>query len=78
MIAKSLPRFDGKDKHEFIDFGDKLKAILSMSTPDIYNILMGEEKPTQTGNDNLTRWVRNITNLYSMLFLATSGDPQWW
>ena len=73
MIAKSLPRFGGKDKHDFIDFTDKLKAIVGMSTPDIYNILMWGGKPTPTGNDNLTKWVRNNINLYFMLFLATSG-----
>lgn len=30
MIAKSLSRFDRKDKHAFIDFADKLKAIHSL------------------------------------------------
>lgn len=73
MISKSLPRFDGKNKYEFIDFADKLKPILSMSALDIYNILMGEEKPTPTGYDNLIKWVLNNPNLYSMLVLATRG-----
>ena len=31
MIAKSLPYFNRKEKHEFIDLADKLKAILSIS-----------------------------------------------
>ena len=44
-----------------------------MSSSDVYNILMGEEKPTPTGNGNLTKCVRNNTNLYFMFFLATSG-----
>ena len=35
-----------------IDLADKLKAIVSMSAPDIYNILMEEEKPTPHGNDS--------------------------
>ena len=74
MVAKSLPRFDGKDKHDFIDFADKLKAILNKSAPAIYNILMGEERPTPTEDDTLTKWKRNNTTLYSMIFLATSGE----
>ena len=55
MIAKSLPRFDGKNKHDFVDFTDNLKAILSMSALDIYNILMGEEKPTPPGDESLAK-----------------------
>ena len=73
MIAKSPPRFDGKNKHDFIDFIDNLKAILSMPAPDVYTILMGEEKPTPTGDENLAKWERNSTNVYSILFLPTSG-----
>ena len=44
-----------------------------MQAPDIYNILMGEEKPTSTEGGNLVKEERNNTNLYSTLFLATSG-----
>ena len=73
MITKSFPRFDGKNKHDVVDFTDNLEAILSMSAPDIYNILMGEEKPTPTGDEYLAKWERNNTNRYSMLCLATSG-----
>ena len=72
-IAKSLPRFDGRDKHEFIEVGGKFKAILSLSALYIFNILMGEQQPTPTELGNLVNWERNNTNLYSMLFLSTSG-----
>ena len=53
MIAKSLVCFDGNNKHDFIGFTDNLKATLSMSAPDIYNILMGEGEPMPTGDENL-------------------------
>lgn len=62
MAVKNLSRFSGKDKHEFINFTDKVKAILSMPAPDIYNILMGEEKPASTGDETLTKWERNNTS----------------
>lgn len=56
---------------------DKLKAILSMSTTDIHNIIIGEEKPpptpTPTGDDNLTKLEPNNTNLHPSFFLSTSG-----
>ena len=39
----------------------------------IRDSLMGEEKPTPTGYDNLIKWVLNNPNLYSMLVLATRG-----
>ena len=65
ITAKSLPRFDGKNKHDFIDLTDNLEAILSMSAPDIYNILMGEEKPTPTEDEYLAKWERNNTPLHA-------------
>ena len=34
---------------------------------------MGEEKPTSMDEGNLVKYELNNTNLYSMLFLATSG-----
>lgn len=71
-IAGSLPRFAGKDTHDSIDFADKFKAIPSMSAPDIYSIVMREERSTPTGDENLTKWEGNNTNLCCMLSLATS------
>lgn len=77
-IAKSLPHFDGEDKHDVIDFADKLKPSspcqpLISTTLDMYNLQTGEETPTPTDEQYRTKWERNNTNL-SMLWLATSGE----
>ena len=36
---------------------------------------MGQEKPNLKLGDNLATWQRNNAKIYSVLFLATNGDP---
>ena len=72
-MAKALPRYDGKDKHAYRDWKARVKVYLSMSAPGIYNIIQGQEMPNPTSGGNLENWRRNHVNLYSVLFLSTSG-----
>ena len=72
-MAKTLPRYDGKNKHAYRDWKARVKVHLNMSAPGIYDIFVGQEKPNPTLDDNLAKWKRNNANLYSVLFLATNG-----
>ena len=72
-MVKGLPRYDGKDKHAYLDWKARVKVHLNMSAPAIYDTRMGQEKPNPTLGDNLAKWQRNIANIYSVLFLATNG-----
>ena len=47
-MAKSLPRFDGKDKHAYRDWKAREKVHLSTSAPDIYDNVMGQGKSNPT------------------------------
>lgn len=46
-MAKSLLRFDGKDKQAYRDRNARVKVHLTLSAPDIYDLLTGQESPTR-------------------------------
>ena len=72
-MVKGLPRYDGKDKHAYLDWKARVKVHLNMSAPAIYDTRMGQEKPNPTLGDNLAKWQRNIANI---CLLYTSPSPR--
>ena len=66
------PRFDGKDKTQFLEDNDSLRVVLSFYRQSVTVILQGEPKPTAAQNATaVASWERANENLFSILFFTT-------
>ena len=66
------PRFDGKDKAQFLEYKDRLRVVLSFYRQSVAVILQGETKPTAAQNSTaVASWERANENLFSILFFTT-------
>ena len=66
------PRFDGKDKTQFLEYKDRLRVVLSFYRQSVAAILQGEPKPTVAQNSAaVASWERANENLFSILFFTT-------
>ena len=46
MMLNFCPRFDGKDKAQFLEYKDKLRVVLSFYRQTVATILQDDPKPT--------------------------------
>ena len=77
MIVKQITKFDGRRADDFLEWGFKLRASLSVYNKTISNALQGQERPSEFDADQETicaTWDAANQDLYSMLFLTTTGS----
>ena len=66
------PRFDGKDKTQFLEYNDRLRVVLSFYRQSVAPILQSDPKPTAAQNSTaVASWERANENLFSILFFTT-------
>ena len=71
-IVNLYPRFDGKDKTQFLEYKDKLRVSLSFHRQSVAAILQGEPKPTTAQNSPaVATWTRANENRFGVLFFTT-------
>ena len=71
-IVNLYPRFDGKDKTQFLEYKDKLRVSLSFRRQSVAAILQGEPKPTTAQNSPaVATWTRANEHLFGILFFTT-------
>ena len=71
-IVNLYPRFDGKDKTQFLEYKDKLRGGLSFHRQSVAAILQSEPKPTTAQNSPaVAAWTRANENLFGILFFTT-------
>ena len=71
-IVNLYPRFDGKDKTQFLEYKGKLRVNLSFHRQSVAAILQGEPKPTTAQNSPAVgTWTRANENLFGILFFTT-------
>ena len=76
-IVKQVNKFDGKRAGDFLEWQSKLRTALSLYNRKIYNVLQGEQRPSNEDPDGATaRVTRDIANqnLFGVLFFATTGS----
>ena len=66
------PRFDGKDKAQFLEHKYRLRVVLSFYRQSVAAILQAETKPTAAQNSAaVASWERVNENLFSILFFTS-------
>ena len=71
-IVNLYPRFDGKDKTQFLEYNDKLRVSLSFHWQSVAAILQGEPNPTTAQNSPaVATWRRANEFFFAMLFFTT-------
>ena len=76
VIVKQKNKFDGKRVDEFLEWDSKLCASLSVYNRIFFNVLQGQERPSEFDADQETTratWDATSQYLYSVLFFTTSG-----
>ena len=71
-IVNLYPRFDGKDKTQFLEYKDKLRVSLSSHRRSVAAILQGEPKPTTAQKSPaVATWTRANEKRFGILFFTT-------
>ena len=66
------PRFNGKDKAQFLEYKDRLRVVLSFYRQSVAAILQGDPKPTAAKHSTaVASWERANENIFSILFFPT-------
>ena len=76
-IVKQVNKFDGKRAGDFLEWQSKLRTALSLYNTKIYNVLQGEQRPSNEDPDGATArvtWDIANQNLFGVLFFATTGS----
>ena len=76
-IVKQVNKFDGKRAGDFLEWQSKLRTALSLYNRNIYNVLQGEQRPSNEDPDGATArvtWDITNQNLFGVLFFATTGS----
>ena len=76
-IVKQVNKFDGKRAGDFLEWQSKLRTALSLYNRKIYNVLQGEQRPSNEDPDGATArvtWDIANQNLFGVLFFATTGS----
>ena len=76
-IVKQVNKFDGKRAGDFLEWQSKLRTALSLYDRKIYNVLQGEQRPSNEDPDGATAhvtWDIANQNLFGVLFFATTGS----
>ena len=77
VIVKQITKFDGRRADEFLECDSKLRASRSVCNKTIFNVLQGQERPSEFDADQkITRaaWDASNQDLYSVLFFTTAGS----
>ena len=77
VIVNKITKFDGRRADEFLEWGSKLRASLSVYNKTTFNVLQGQERPSEFDADQETTratWDAANQYLYSMLFFTTIGS----
>ena len=77
VIVKQKPKFGGRRADDFLEWGSKHRASLSVYKKTILNVLQGQERPSKFIADQETTratWYTANQNLYSVLFLTTASS----
>ena len=70
-IVKQVNKFDGKRAGDFLEWQSKLRTALSLYNRKIYNVLQGEQRPSNEDPDGATArvtWDIANQNLFGVLF----------
>ena len=54
VIMKQITKFDGKRADEFLKWDSKLRSSLSVYNKTIFNVLQGQERPSEFDADQET------------------------
>ena len=76
VIVKQITRSDGRRADEFLEWDAKLCASLSVYNKTTFNVLQGQERPSEFDADqetNRTTWDAVKQDLSSVLFFTTAG-----
>ena len=76
VIMKEITMFDGRRANEFQEWNFKLCASLSVYNKTTFNVLQGQERPSEFDADQETTraiWDTANKDLYSVLFFTTAG-----
>ena len=76
-IVQQVNKFDGKRAGDFLEWQSKLRTALSLYNRKIYNVLQGEQRPSNEDPDGATArvtWDIANQNLFGVLFFATTGS----
>ena len=77
MIVKQITKFDGRRADEFLEWNSKLCASLSVYNKTIFNVLQGQERPSEFDADQETTratWDAANQDIYNVLFFTTAGS----
>ena len=75
-VVKQVSKFDGKNADDFLEWSSKLRVSLSLYSKPIFEIVQVSQRSSGLDNDQVTAresWDDANHNLFSILFLATSG-----
>ena len=72
---RKAPRFDGTKPENYRDWRLKTRLVLSLSNQDVFHVLNGwiEPTPAFTNTDTPNAGERACNNIFSVLYLVTSG-----
>ena len=56
VIVKQITKFDGRRADEFLEWDSKLRTSLSVYNKTIFNVLQGQERPSEFDADQETTW----------------------
>ena len=76
-VLKQILYFDGRKADDFLEWSSKLRASLSIYNRAIFNILQGQERPSETNDSQATaRAAGDAVNhdLFSILLFSTGGS----
>ena len=76
-IVKQVHKFDGKRAGDFLEWQSKLRTALSLYNRKMYNVLQGQQRPSNEDPDGATArvtWDIANQNLFGVLFFATIGS----
>ena len=77
VIVKKTTKFDGRRTDEFLEWNFKLRASLSVYNKAIFNVVQGQERPSEFDADQettRTTWDAANQDLYGVLFFTTAGS----
>ena len=76
-VVKQISKFDGKKADDFLERSSKLRASLSIYNRGIFNILQGQERPSEAEDSQATAraaWDAVNQDLFGILLFLTGGS----
>ena len=77
VIVKQITKFDGRRADEVLEWDSKLWASLIVYNKTIFNVLQGQERPSELDIDKETThaiWDAANQDLYNALYFTTGGS----